>query len=188
MKSPRKLAGKSSKSAKFSDWIHNFHGALYRHALWMVGSHDIAQEMVQEAYFQAWISMDSLKDKDNALPWLLTILRRSVYREQRYQYRNRETLQALGQLDLEQSQPDAFTLLEIYNAMELLSPKLRDTFLLYHLHGFSYEEISMQLEIPTGTVMSRISRAREAVQRLQSTDGDKVIDFRRIQRGIINEG
>ena len=178
-----KFRRKSTKSSRFGDWIHLYHGALYKHALWMIGSHDIAQEMVQEAYFQAWLSMDSLKDEDKALPWLLTILRRTVYREQRCQYRNQETLETLRQLDIENTQPDAFTLMEIYNSLEYLSPKLRDTFLLYHLHGFSYEEISTQLEIPTGTVMSRISRAREALQKQQSSDNEKVIDFRSIKRG-----
>jgi RNA polymerase sigma-70 factor (ECF subfamily) len=154
----------------------------------MVGSQDIAQEMVQEAYFQAWLSVDSLKDEDKALPWLLTILRRAVYREQRCQYRNQETQEALMQQELEDSQSAAFTLLEIYNALECLSPKLRDTFLLHHLHGFSYEEISSQLKIPTGTVMSRISRAREALQKQQNTDSEKVIDFGSIKRGSKNEG
>lgn len=183
-----KFGRKTSKTEKFGDWIHQYHGALYKHALWMVGSQDIAQEMVQEAYFQAWLSMDSLKDEDKALPWLLTILRRTVYREQRCQYRNQETMEALKQQDLEDTQSDAFMLLEIYSVLEHLSPKLRDTFLLHHLHGFSYEEISAQLEIPTGTVMSRISRAREALQQLQKIDSGKVIDFRSITRGSQNEG
>lgn len=183
-----KLLGKSSKTSKFGDWIHHYHGALYKHALWMVGSHDIAQDIVQETYFQAWLSMDSLKDEDKALPWLLTILRRTVYREQRCQYRNQETMEALRQLDIDEAQPDAYALLEIYNTLEYLSPKLRDTFLLHHLHGFSYEEISSLLEIPNGTVMSRISRAREAIQQQQKTDNEKVIDFRSITRGSQNEG
>lgn len=183
-----KFGRKPSKPTRFGDWIHRYHGALYKHALWMVGSHDIAQEMVQEAYFQAWLSMDALKEEDKALPWLLTILRRTVYREQRCQYRNQETLNTLKQQDLEDTQSDAFALLEIYDALEYLSPKLRDTFLLHHLHGFSYEEISAQLKIPTGTVMSRISRAREALQKQQNTDSAKVIDFRSIKRGSSDEG
>lgn len=188
MKKFLKLIKKSSNSTKFSDWIGNFHGALYKHALWMVGNQDIAQEMVQEAFFQAWLSMDSLKDENKALPWLLTILRRAVYREQRYQYRNQETQEALRQLDSDDTQADAFSLLEIYNALEFLTPKLRDTFLLHHLHGFSYEEISVQLEIPTGTVMSRIARAREALKKYQNADTEKIIDFEKAKRGSQYEG
>ena len=174
---------KSSNRTNFDDWIRRYHGPLYKHALWMLGSREIAQEMTQEAFFQAWISLDSLKDEAKAFSWLLTILRRAVYREQRSQYRNRETLEALQQLDDGATQDDAFTLVEIYTALENLSPKLRDTFLLHHLHGFSYEEISTQLEIPVGTVMSRISRARESLQKRQNTDIEKIIDFRSIIRG-----
>ena len=183
-----KFIGKAPNSEKFGRWIHQYHGALYKHALWMVGSQDTAQDMTQEAFYQAWLSIDSLKEESKALPWLLTILRRAVYREQRCQYRNQETLETLRQLDLEVQQADAFTLMEIYSALEHLSPKLRDTFLLHHLHGFSYDEISAQLQIPAGTVMSRISRAREALQKQQDTDSEKVIDFQSIKRGSQNEG
>ena len=172
----------SSKSSKFDDWISQYHGALYKHALWMVGSRDVAQEMTQEAFFQAWQSIDSLKDEDKVLPWLLTILRRTVYREQRCQYRNAETQEELKKLDTETVQADAFTLLDIYNTLENLSPKLRDAFLLYHLHGYSYEEVGVLLEIPTGTVMSRISRAREALQKQTNcTNDEKVIRLKQVK-------
>jgi len=179
--------GKTSKTNIFAGWVRDFHAALYRHALWMVGSRDIAQDMVQEAFYQAWLSLDSLKDENKALPWLLTILRRAVYREQRFRYRNEETLDALKVLDQESTPPEAHRLLDIYNALEDLSPKLRDTFLLHFLHGFSYEEISSQLEIPSGTVMSRLARAREALQKQVNANSEKIIDFRSISRGLKNE-
>lgn len=179
---------KSTASTKFDQWIALYHGVLYRHALWMVGHLDTAMEVTQEAFFQAWLSLDSLKDDGKALPWLLTILRRTIYREQRCQYRNAETIEALKQLDHTPTQPDAFTLLEIYSALETLSPKLRDAFLLYHLHGFSYEEIGVQLEIPTGTVMSRISRAREALTKSYELSSNKIIDIRQVKRGTNNDG
>lgn len=148
----------------------------------MVGSRDVAQEMTQEAFFQAWQSRGSLKDENKVLPWLLTILRRTVYREQRCQYRNAETLEELQKMDAETVQADTYTLLDIYNTLKNLSPKLRDAFLLYHLHGYTYEEVGLLMEIPTGTVMSRISRAREALQKQTNcTDDEKVIRFKQIK-------
>lgn len=176
-----KWLNKPSRSAQFDKWIKRYNGALYRHALWMTGNREIAEDMTQEAFFQAWLSLDSLKDQDKVLPWLLTILRRTVYREQRYQYRHIETIEELKQQDQETTQADALSLLELYSAFEHLSPKLRDAFLLHHLHGFSYEEIGEQLEIPKGTVMSRISRARDALKSSQDIDDNKVIDFRQIK-------
>lgn len=179
---------KSEKSALFDQWVSQYHGILYKHALWMVGHRDTAQEVTQEAFYQAWLSLDSLKDDRKALAWLLTILRRTIYREQRSQYRNAETLEILRQFEQPQTQADSFTLLEIYSALDTLSPKLRDAFLLYHLHGFSYEEIGAQLEIPTGTVMSRISRAREALSKQHGLNNKTIFDIRRINRGTNNDG
>lgn len=177
-----------STTVQFNDWISRHHGTLYKHALWMTGNQETALDMTQEAFYQAWLAIHTLKDKGKELPWLLTILRRAVYREQRCQYRHAETMAQLKLLDSDAVQSDAFTLLEIYAAFENLSPKLRETFLLHHLHGFSYEEISVQLEIPMGTVMSRISRARDLLQKQQRADGDNVIKLSSVKRGIRRDG
>lgn len=181
------LLKKKPSESEFDGWISQYHGALYKHALWMTGNQDIALDMTQEAFYQAWMSRRKLKDKDKALPWLLTILRRTVYREQRYQYRHAETMKTLSEMNLEQHESDASSLLEIYYVFEGLTPKLRDTFLLYQLHGYSYEEISEQLEIPVGTVMSRISRARDALKRRHDLADQKVIDIGDVKRGSGSE-
>ena len=134
--------------------------------------------MVQEAFFQAWLAIDSLQNTDKPLPWLLTILRRAIYREQRCQYRQLDTFAQLSILDSEQSQNDSFHLLTLYSALESISNDHREVFLLHHLHGFSYEEIGEQLKIPRGTVMSRLARARDALQKLVQTNSDeKVIEL-----------
>lgn len=183
-----KWLNKSKKSSQFDIWISQYHGALYKHAMWMTGSRDVAQDMVQEAFFQAWLAIDSIKDNDKVLPWLLTILRRTVYREHRFQYRHAETLAELRQMEqAEQLQPpkvqtDVCTLLEIYDALGILSTKLRDTFLLYQLHGFSYKEIGEQLQIAEGTVMSRIARAREILKKYQGRNGENVIELKRLNQ------
>jgi len=182
------LFGKKTAKNRFDRWIGDYHGVLYKHALWMTGNQDVAREMVQEAFFQAWLVIDSLKNTDKPLPWLLTILRRAIYREQRCQYRQIETVAQLSVLDEERSQNDAFQLLNIYSALESVSVNHREVFLLFHLHGFSYDEISEQLQIPRGTVMSRLARAREALHELQTTTGEnKVIDLGVIKQRKAND-
>ena len=185
-----KFIEKFSVKARFEGWVSTYHAALYRHALWMTGNCDVAVEMVQEAFFQAWISMDSLKDRDKVLPWLLTILRRAVYREQRSQYRHNETVAQLSELALELDENDPHQLLLIYRSLENLSPNHRDIVLLHYLQGFSYEEISEQLQIPKGTVMSRLSRAREAFLELEleSVEGDEKVIQLSGMRGIKGAG
>jgi len=146
-------------------------------------------DMVQEAYYQAWSSMASLKDNAKAFAWLVTILRRAVYREQRHQYRHKETLAALRQEDEASSDVNAsrdvneYSLIESYRVMESISPVQRETFLLHELHGFSYEEISQQLNIPLGTVTSRIARARDALRLIRSREADNIVKLQNVKRG-----
>jgi len=168
----------------FERMINMHHAALYKHAFWMTGKQEVAADMVQETYFQAWQCINSLKSEDKALPWLLTILRRAVYREQRYQYRQIETVEQLSIIDASDHQNDDACLLDIYGALEAISAKHKDVFLLHYLHGFSYNEISEQLEIPKGTVMSRLARARDALQSLlDQTKQDNVIQIGAVLRG-----
>ncbi|MDH5257050.1 MAG: sigma-70 family RNA polymerase sigma factor [Gammaproteobacteria bacterium] len=161
------LITKRSKKKVFKEWVERHNSALYKHALWMTGNRDTAMDMVQECFFQAWLAIDSLKDKEKSLPWLLTILRRAIYKEQRYQYRQAEMLEQFALMDEKNHQQDGYQLSEIYNMLEGLSSAHRDIFLMHHLHGFSYQEISEQLEIPMGTVMSRISRAKKDLGKLK---------------------
>lgn len=169
-----KILDKSRFRRQFDSWITDYHESLFRHAVWMTGNRDTAADMVQEAFFQAWRSVGKLKDESRAFPWLLTILQRCIYREQRQMYRDRDTVQWLS----EQEQPevgDSFQLLSIYSALETLSMKHREVFVLHYLHGFSYEEISELLDTPKGTVMSRLSRARDALQKLEEVDSRDVV-------------
>jgi len=180
---------KTRLKTTFNQWIDEHSPALYRHALWMTGHQDVATEMVQEAFFQAWNSIETLKDSGKALPWLLTLLRRAVYRQQRYQYRHAETVEQLHAMDAEKSEADSFQLLLVYRTLEALTPDHRDILLLHHLHGFSYAEISEQLQIPRGTVMSRLSRARETLAKLEQADADSpVIQLDRIRNGSRSNG
>ena len=154
---------KNNDKRVFSKWIKQHNAVLYKHALWLCGNKTLAADMVQETYIQGWKSMKSLQDKSRVLPWLLTILRRNIFREQREHYRNKETLAYLQNSEIENSSCE-MSLIDLYSIFENLSSAHREALLLYILHGFTYEEIAAQLEVPVGTVMSRISRARKAIK------------------------
>ena len=152
----------------------------------MTGNPDNAMDAVQETFYQAWLSIDKLQDKDKILPWLITILRRAVYREQRHQYLQVKVLTQLSLIETNSSASDAYSLVTIYDMLDKLSIQHREVFLLFYLHGFSYEEIASLLETPAGTVMSRLSRARTALQKLDQSN-EKIIKLTDIKRGQNNE-
>ena len=151
----------------------------------MTGNQDLACDMVQETYYQAWLAIDNLQDIDKVIPWLLTILRRAIYREQRYQYHHRETLAQIAQWGEPVVTNSEYSLVVIYRALESISPVQREALLLYELHGFSYGEISEQLAIPIGTVMSRIARAKVALKRFNHIDSAKIIPLPDLNRGEV---
>jgi len=154
---------------QFEQWIEEHQAAQYRHALWMTGRSDVAHDCVQETYYQAWRDRKALKDGNKVLGWLLTILKRMVYREygQRSQYAKFMSEQFVDVADHTDIN-GVGDMMDLINAMRTLSAMHREVILLYGLHGLSYQEISTVLDIPTGTVMSRISRARCALEKAMS--------------------
>ncbi|VAW71036.1 hypothetical protein MNBD_GAMMA12-1428 [hydrothermal vent metagenome] len=171
------LFKRNKQKQEFSGWIKEHHAVIFKHALWLCGNKTLAADMVQDTYIQGWKSVNSLHDKHKVLPWLLTILRRIIYKEQREQYRHRETLHYLQNLELSDNNKQntgEISLIDLYNIFEKISDAHREALLLYVLHGFTYEQISTQLEVPVGTVMSRISRARKAIKDYLESDSDNI--------------
>ncbi len=147
--------------------IERHHAALYRHALWMTGDPHLADDLVQETYHEAWKGLGRLRAERAGLAWLLTILRRRLAR-------HLASGDALGRAEpLEIAAPetraagddeDTALMLDLAAALQRLAPAQREILLLHALHGLSYREIARLLDIPIGTVMSRIARARRALE------------------------
>ena len=165
----------------FTKWIDEQHSSLFKHAFWMTGNRALAEDLVQETYYQAWKSRNNIVSDHNPLPWLLTVLRRLVYKE--YQQARLDAL-ALSEQHIEQhiegsgspTEVDLDTLLDLGTGLLSLSTRQRELLLLHSLHGFTYDQISEQLGIPIGTVMSRISRARQTLRAFYTnSESHKVI-------------
>lgn len=140
-----------------------------------------AEDLVQETYLKAFRSYESFKPGTNLRAWLFRILTNSqINRYRAKQRRPEETelddvgdmylyrkLAAPGQLgrSAEDELMDLFSEAEVVAAVESLSENYRAAVLLADVEGFAYKEIAEMLEIPIGTVMSRLHRGRKALQR-----------------------
>jgi len=174
----------NKETAVFNRWVDDFHAVLYKQALWMVGNSDSAEDIVQDTFYEAWRAMGKLKEQEKALAWLLTILRRIVYKE--YKYRKESKDLFIHSDSVPEQGKDSFVaeLIDLKKAMGQLSIEQRECILLSALHGFSYEEISLQLNIPIGTVMSKISRTKQKLQTLLGDDSslsNKIINISKIR-------
>ncbi len=145
--------------------------AAYNLAHWLLrNSHD-AEDSVQESCLRAWKAYQQFRGGD-ARPWFLTIVRHVCYTKLQLARRKGE----LAPFDEEQhgftnESPEAIDRLRreadgevLKAALEQLSPEYREVVVLHDLEGLGYKEIAGVANIPIGTVMSRLSRARARLQ------------------------
>jgi RNA polymerase sigma-70 factor (ECF subfamily) len=150
--------------------------ALYRVALRLTGNAADAQDLVQEAMLRAYRAWDQFEPGTNAKGWLLTILRHAFINEYRRRRRRPETvdLDAIEPFavfpDLQQEDPqgaffDRIVDDEVLGAIDELPETFRETLVLSDVEGLSYQDIAKMLDVPVGTVKSRLFRARRLLQR-----------------------
>jgi len=151
----------------FDDWVGQYHRLLYGIAYWWTGSRTDAEELTQEAFFQAYRSRSSLRDIEAVKGWLVGILRHCYAQMSRKGHRNVEV--SLDEMmdefgDLSQASinaPDVSQALALHQSLDRLDERHRLPVVLFYFQDLSYREIAEALELPLGTVMSRLSRARE---------------------------
>ncbi len=139
---------------------------LYRVAYSWCRNAALADDLVQETLIKAYRKSDQLRDPKAGQSWLFSILSNCFNDHFR---RNRETEDIDNVTLVEDSTPESevgeFQIVnKVRNAVALLSEGQRQVMTLVDLEGFSYIEVSQILEIPIGTVMSRLCRARNALK------------------------
>lgn len=161
----------------------SYSNQLFPVALRMTRNRADAEDLVQETYMKAWRSRDTYREGTNLRAWLFRIMTNSYinrYRtaqrkgeaaslddiEDLYLYRRLNTIdQSLMNRSAEDQLMDMFTDDEVKAAVEALPEEFRLPVLLSDVQGFSYKEIAEILEIPIGTVMSRLHRGRKALHK-----------------------
>lgn len=152
--------------------------AMYNFGFRLTLDRDDARDLVQETFLKAYKSIDSFRQGTNAKAWLFRILKNSFIND--YRRKSREPVKVdyqdvenyynaddSNRLISEELRVDTLRNLmgdEISNALNALDADFRTVILLCDLEGFKYEEIADILEIPIGTVRSRLHRARNLLK------------------------
>jgi len=161
------------KLAQFEQSIMPHMNAAYNLARWLAGNDPDAQDVVQEAYLRAFKFLSGFRGGDSR-SWLLRIVRNSFYdwlkRNRREDPVTEFDEKLHGQAD-ESGMPDAVLLEKadhelLHKAIAQLPVEFREILVLRELEGFSYKEIADVADVPLGTVMSRLARAREHLKTL----------------------
>lgn len=163
-------------SAVFEALARKHIEALWRTALRMSGSRETADDLVQETCLRAFRSFSEYESGTNFKAWIfriLTNLCKDYYRRESRtplkEWDDVEVKKATAQSNHGISQPDAVLeatdlTKDTYTAMSALKPNIRVVVSLSLLGDFSYQQISELLDIPVGTVRSRLNRGRMQLQ------------------------
>jgi RNA polymerase sigma factor (sigma-70 family) len=160
-----------SKTSNFEQAVLPHLNAAYNLARWLTRSDSDAEDVVQEACLRAFTFFEGYHGGDSRA-WLLKIVRNTGYTWLQ-QNRARELMapleDALEGLASEAGNPEPLLLQRIdaqplRQALEELPPEFREVMVLRELEGLAYKEIADIAQIPIGTVMSRLARARKRLQ------------------------
>jgi RNA polymerase sigma-70 factor (ECF subfamily) len=149
--------------------------ALYGHACWLCQNHAEAEDLVQETISKSLRAYDSFEPGTNFKAWIFRVLR-NTFLTSRTGIAASRTVFLEDHPDLLETTSDSPTPEDhlirlnnqaaIHRALEQLQPPLREVLLLCDVEELRYKDIAAVLDVPIGTVMSRISRARRALQQL----------------------
>jgi RNA polymerase sigma-70 factor (ECF subfamily) len=133
---------------------------LLRFARRLTSDAAAAEDLVQETLMRAWRGFDQFRGGTNARAWLFRILLNTFYGQAR---KGRLTLVPLGETDKAGFAGNSSSF-EITDALAKLPVEQRTVLMLGAVEGFTCREVAEMLNIPMGTVMSRLSRARQAMR------------------------
>lgn len=142
--------------------VAEHHGTVYRYAYRLTGSSTDAEDLTQQAFLLAQTNFGQLRDPTCALAWLCSILRNAHHKLLR---QRRPVVAADVELivdDLPDDLPAESPIDEerLQSAINELPIEFKTVLLMFYFEDRSYREIAMKLEVPPGTVMSRLSRAK----------------------------
>jgi RNA polymerase sigma-70 factor (ECF subfamily) len=152
--------------AAFNTLVDEHGPALYRIAYRLVGDRHEAEDVVQETYRSAWKSRESYESGRGDRAWLAAILRRRVIDRLR-RHPPPHPFDASGPHEASVDGVDPFACQytdEMQHALAQLPEELRETLLLVVVGELTHQEVADLLEVPLGTILSRVSRARRRLR------------------------
>ena len=180
----RKDSGSAIEGDSFESLVMPHIGAAYNLAYWLTRDRSAAEDLVQETCLRAIKFFDTFRG-GNSRAWLLTIVRNAYYSSLKTRRTERATVPFdENEIDFQSDMPgmpeDITGALEreetrrlVEKAVSELPHEYREVIVLRELEDLSYQEIARIVQVPLGTVMSRLSRARRLLgRRLQHLRGE----------------
>jgi RNA polymerase sigma-70 factor (ECF subfamily) len=151
-----------ASQAKVERLVDEHYVSIYRYAYRLSGNATDAEDLTQETFCAAQRKWSQLRDPRRAKAWLFSIVRNGyLHRVRADKHHHILPLEHVG--DIADSIPDPLPPIEpeqLQRALSELPEVFRTTVILYYFEDFSYRDIAEHTDVPVGTVMSRLARAK----------------------------
>lgn len=147
--------------------VKRWHKSLCKKAFWIIKDSDAAKDIAQECWDVVIQNITDLKDPSSFGVWISRIVYRKsldVLRTNKRIYAKKEIYKYEQQFDIDNEEDDNFNEKLLSNAIRNLPSSQQLVIRLFYLEDYSLKEISISLNIPTGTVKSRLFKARETLK------------------------
>lgn len=163
----------------FTELVEVWHGPLWRYLRGMVESAALADDLAQEAWVGVVRGLPRLRQPERFVPWLFTIGRRVVLDHLRQAYSARQLTAADESVEAAEAADDGdfpggvLDRMEIQSGLGKLPPKEREVLILFHLEDLPLAACATVLDVPPGTVKSRLSRARRMLRDILTEEEER---------------
>lgn len=165
----------TQKSQFFEEIVKKYEKRLYSLAYRFTGNHEKAEELSQEAFLKAYLGFPKFQHKSQVFTWLYRIMVNLCIDESRKRKIPQVPLDEIPLADdFDPSRSE--TAMLVREALEKLPPVQKAYIVMHDLEGFSYKEIAQVFNCPLGTVMSRISAAREKLRKIIQSDYPELLE------------
>jgi RNA polymerase sigma factor (sigma-70 family) len=144
-----------------AELVEHWHEPVWRYVRRMLDSPGRADDVSQELWAAALKALPGLRQPDRFVPWLFTIARRAVMDHLRQKYSHVDPPEVEPVDDGVDAVLDRA---QVAQGLALLPPREREVLILFYLHDLVLEECAQILDVPTGTVKSRLFRARRLLR------------------------
>jgi RNA polymerase sigma-70 factor (ECF subfamily) len=172
---------------EFARLVDAHYGALFRFAVSLTRSEADASDLTQQTFYIWAAKGHTIRDRAKAKTWLFTTLYREFIRARRRDQRisSLEDLSPAEQdpPDVDHDQLARFDHAVVLDALQEIDPVFRAALVLFYLKDLTYHEIAEILDVPIGTVMSRLNRGKAHLRAVlaRRLAGSKLIEFPKLQ-------
>jgi len=145
--------------------VQQHYAVLYRYAYRLTGNSADAEDVTQQTFLTAQKKLGQLRETAHARSWLCTIARNAFLKTLRSPSATPVSLEAAGEPEHPEPADIPIDSERLQNALNTLPEDFRTPLILYYFQEFSYKDIARQMDLPMGTVMSRLARGKAVLRR-----------------------